>query len=334
MRRLSQILSRRRAITSKVLKLFLQGHHSELNIYELNIYDCARMYNPLHMLCLHSKLSLLSLSSDLGTDDFYQIIASMPELTKLNLRFVTPMKDPVFYYMIEKSTGIRDLHLDSPNLVTDECWRQVLTNIGPRLQSLKLWNLNAAFDDKTAEIMCENCTALERLKLKYLSYVGNTGIGAISSLRALRHLSLCLPQEIASEPLLKIISSVGPNLYSLSLEDFKHFENSLLQSIHEHCHQLMKLRLTNNNICSDGALAALFRGWANPALKFWRTGLSEMEPEYLPLLEPLIPLPKPKKRKWDQLEQDDDGEALKRQRRAPFKCTACGEVGHTRRSCK
>lgn len=67
---------------------------------------------------------------------------------------------------------------------------------------------------------------------------------------------------------------------------------------------------------------------------FWRTGLSEMEPEYLPLLEPLIPLPKPKKRKWDQLEQNDDGEALKRQRRAPFKCTACGEVGHTRRSCK
>ena len=35
---------------------------------------------------------------------------------------------------------------------------------------------------------------------------------------------------------------------------------------------------------------------------FWRTGLSEMVSEYLPLLEPLITLPKHKKRKWDQLE--------------------------------
>lgn len=67
---------------------------------------------------------------------------------------------------------------------------------------------------------------------------------------------------------------------------------------------------------------------------FWRTGLSEMEPEYLPLLEPLIPFPKPKKRKWDQLEQKDDSETMNKRKRTPFKCTACGKIGHTRRSCK
>ena len=67
---------------------------------------------------------------------------------------------------------------------------------------------------------------------------------------------------------------------------------------------------------------------------FWRTGLSEMESEYLPLLEPLIPLPKQKKRKRDQLEQKDDSEARNNRKRAPFKCTSCGKVGHTRRSCK
>jgi hypothetical protein len=67
---------------------------------------------------------------------------------------------------------------------------------------------------------------------------------------------------------------------------------------------------------------------------FWRTGLSEMESEYLPLLEPLIPFPKPKKRKWDQLEQKDNSQTMNKRKRAPFKCTACGKVGHTRRSCK
>jgi len=38
MRRLSQILSRRRAVSSKILNLFLRRTHKELNIY-----DCARM---------------------------------------------------------------------------------------------------------------------------------------------------------------------------------------------------------------------------------------------------------------------------------------------------
>lgn len=67
---------------------------------------------------------------------------------------------------------------------------------------------------------------------------------------------------------------------------------------------------------------------------FWRTGLCQSESEYLPLLEPLIPLPKPKKRKWDQLEQNNKEEPIQKQKKAPSKCTACGKVGHTRRSCK
>jgi hypothetical protein len=66
---------------------------------------------------------------------------------------------------------------------------------------------------------------------------------------------------------------------------------------------------------------------------FWRIGLSE-ESEYLPLLEPLIPLPRSKKRKWYQLEQSSQGQAIQKCKRAPFKYTVCGEVGHTRRSCK
>lgn len=67
---------------------------------------------------------------------------------------------------------------------------------------------------------------------------------------------------------------------------------------------------------------------------FWRTRLSGIELDYLPLLEPLIPLPKPKKRKWDQLEQEDNSETVNKRKRGPFKCTAYGKVGHTRRSCK
>ncbi|OQE14617.1 hypothetical protein PENSTE_c034G05345 [Penicillium steckii] len=241
MRRLSQILSRRRAVSSKILNLFLRRNHKELNIY-----DCAR----------------------LETDDYHRILALMPDLTKLNLRFVTPMKDHIFHYMIENNESIRDLHLDSPNLVTDECWRQVFTKIGPRLQSLKLWNLNAAFDDETAQVMCDNCTGLERLKLKYVEKIGDETLTAISSLKTLKYLSLCLLRETEPEPLLQIISSIGSNLQSLSLEDFKNADDRLLQSIHDNCHQLVKLRLTNNDLITDSAIASLFRNWANPALSY------------------------------------------------------------------
>lgn len=241
MHRLSQILSRRRAVTSRILNLFLRRNHRELNIY-----DCAH----------------------LGTDDYHKILALMPDLTKLNLRFVTPMKDHIFDYMLENNKSIRDLHLDSPNLVTEDCWRRVFITMGPQLRSLKLWNLNAAFDDKTAEVMCENCTGLERLKFKYIAKIGDGALEAISKLKALKHLSLCLLQETETEPLLKIISSVGSNLRSLSLEDFANADDSLLHSIHENCHNLTKLRFTRNDLVTDKALAALFQDWNNPPLTY------------------------------------------------------------------
>ena len=65
---------------------------------------------------------------------------------------------------------------------------------------------------------------------------------------------------------------------------------------------------------------------------FWRIGLSEGQSSYLLLLEPLIPLPRPK-RKRNQ-DQEGEGEPSQKRKKAPPKCSTCGEVGHTRRSCK
>ena len=98
----------------------------------------------------HPLSQNLTRSIELGTDDFHKILATMPNLTRLNLRFVTPMKDRIFQYMMDRDMNIQDLHLDSPNLVTDEVWRQLFTRLGPRLRSLKLWNLDSAFDDEAS----------------------------------------------------------------------------------------------------------------------------------------------------------------------------------------
>lgn len=192
----------------------------------------------------------------------------MPNLTRLNLRFVTPMKDPVFKYMMDKDLKLQDLHLDSPNLVSDACWREFFPRIGPRLRSLKLWNLNAAFDDETAQIMTQSCTSLRRLKLKHFEKLGDKALLGISTMKTLEHLSLQFTKETEPESILNVISKLGPNLRSLSLEDFELADDKLVQEIHNKCHHLHKLRLTNNAIISDRALAELFRDWSNPALTY------------------------------------------------------------------
>jgi DNA repair protein RAD7 len=241
MHRLSQILARRRAITSTTLDLFLRPQNKEINIY-----DCAK----------------------LGTDDYHKILATMPNLTRLNLRFVTPMKDRIFQYMMDRDMNIQDLHLDSPNLVTDEVWRQLFTRLGPRLRSLKLWNLDSAFDDETVEVMSQNCTQLQRLKLKHLNKIGDKALEAISTMKSLQHLSLHISQETTPEPLLQILTELGPNLRSLSLEEFYYADDRLLELIREKCRHLTKLRLAINAELTDKAFANLFRGWSNPPLTF------------------------------------------------------------------
>jgi hypothetical protein len=67
---------------------------------------------------------------------------------------------------------------------------------------------------------------------------------------------------------------------------------------------------------------------------FWRIDLDQGDSDYRPILEPMIPLPKPKKRKRDEAQAAEIiGEPVQK-KKAPPKCSTCGEVGHTRRSCK
>ncbi|KAJ5732811.1 hypothetical protein N7493_004292 [Penicillium malachiteum] len=241
MRRLSQILSRNRAITPVILDLFLKPYARHLDIF-----DCAK----------------------LETKDFHKILATMQSLTRLDLRFVTQMKDDVFEYMIDREMKIQELHLDAPSLVTSACWQKVFASLGPHLKSLKLWNLEAGFDDETFEAVSKNCANLQRLKLKHLGHIGDQTMEAISTLKHLEHLSLHLSQELSPEPLLQIIAQLGSQLGSLSLEEFESADDRLVQHIHDHCRELFKLRISHNALITDKAMAGLFRGWSNPALRF------------------------------------------------------------------
>jgi hypothetical protein len=64
--------------------------------------------------------------------------------------------------------------------------------------------------------------------------------------------------------------------------------------------------------------------------QFWRIGLGNEVSEYLPILNPLIPLPPA--RKSNHHTKSSNQKITKK--KAPSKCSNCGEIGHTIRSCR
>ncbi|GFF55320.1 DNA repair protein Rad7, protein [Aspergillus lentulus] len=241
LRRLSQIFSKRRILTSRTLNLFLRP---ELNF--IDIYDAAK----------------------LETDDFHKIFAIMPALNRVNLRFAGQIKDRVVEYMIDRDLQVRQLQLDAANLVSDTYWRRLFQKLGSQLESLKLSNLDFSFDEETVETLCRNCTALKRLKLKQCWKIGSNSLRAISTLPTLEHLSLDTVQELEIEPFLQMVNTLGPNLRTLSLEGFRNADDRLLDIIHDKCRLLSKLRFSDNALCSDRGFVNLFTNWANPPLRF------------------------------------------------------------------
>ncbi|PKX90864.1 DNA repair protein Rad7, protein [Aspergillus novofumigatus IBT 16806] len=241
LRRLSQIFSKRRILTSRTLDLFLRP---ELNF--IDIYDAAK----------------------LETDDFHKIFAIMPALNRVNLRFAGQIKDRVVEYMIDRDLQVRQLQLDAANLVSDPYWRRLFQKLGSQLESLKLSNLDFSFDDETVETLCRNCTALKRLKLKQCWKIGSNSLRAISTLPTLEHLSLDTVQEFEIEPFLLMVNTLGPSLRTLSLEGFRNADDRLLDLIHDKCRLLSKLRFSDNTLCSDRGFVDLFTNWANPPLRF------------------------------------------------------------------
>lgn len=192
----------------------------------------------------------------------------MPSLINVNLRFAGQLKDSVIDYLIDRGIHIKHLCLDATNLISDPCWRQLFQKSGSKLETLKLSNLDSSLDDQTVAEMCRNCTALRRLKLKECWKTGDDSLRAISTLTTLEHLSLKFIRETNVDALVEAVEKLGPKLQTLSLEGFPDADDRLLQTIHDQCHLLSKLRLSDNAVFTDKGFVKLFERWSNPPLRF------------------------------------------------------------------
>ena len=240
--RLSQILSKKRVLTPRTLQLFLQP-----NIDRIAVYDCAK----------------------LESEDFKKIFAFMPDVERVNLRFAGQLKDEALRYMIEKNHKIKHLQLGATNLISDAAWIELFQAKGSILETLKLSELNDAMKDETVQIMAENCTNLKQLKLRSCPHMTEASINAISNIKTIEHLSLAVGQEASAESLVNLITNLGPNLRTLSLEEYYDADDTVLEAIKTNCRHLKKLRLTGSSSFTDAMLASLFdKTWLNPELPF------------------------------------------------------------------
>ncbi|EFR01857.1 DNA repair protein Rad7 [Nannizzia gypsea CBS 118893] len=254
--RLSQILSKRRAMNRRTLGLFLRS-----DINTIDIYDAAQ----------------------LEEEDFQRVFAVMPFLERANLRCAGQLKDGVLEYVMGRESRLKHLTLDACNLVSEGCWRRFFQTCGSKLETVQLSNLDCAFDDETVAVMVASCPNLRRLKLTDCWKITYGCLGAIASLDKLEHLSLDMGHrhqdsgsgsgsgETAEQDLESVnalLRARCSGLRTLSLQHCKPLDNSSLAIVHDHARHLTKLRLSHNENCTDAALASLFTAWPNPPLTF------------------------------------------------------------------
>ncbi|KAL8679671.1 MAG: hypothetical protein Q9186_004082 [Xanthomendoza sp. 1 TL-2023] len=240
-KRLGHILSKKRVITPRTLPLFLYP-----DLETLDMTDCGK----------------------LEVEDYIKIFSFAPKLHTLSLTQAGQFKDEVLDYIMERDVPMKHLKLYAANLITNDKWIKFFTKCGHRLESLQLRDLDYSLDDHVFMHLVRGCPNLKRLKMKMCWRLGDLALGAIQELKSLEHLSLQFKQATTAENLSEMITAIGPNLRTLSLENFHDADDSVLKAINTHCTQLAKLRFTNNDLCTDTGYNELFTNWANPPLTF------------------------------------------------------------------
>ena len=241
MDRLSQIFSKKRVLTSSNLPLFLRA-----DLKSVSIHDAARLQE----------------------NDFKHIFAIAPHIRKLVLRNAGQFKDAVMDYMIEKVPEINYLQIYGANLLTDEAWKRFFTKYGRSLETVKIQWTDASFEDETVRVMVANSPNLRRLKFKYCRKLTHECVQLVARLTKLEHLSLKLSTSLDSHTLMPLISELGPQLRTLSLEDCFDVGEATIDLIGAKCSKLSKLRLVNLENVTDACLKRLFspKQGSNPSI--------------------------------------------------------------------
>lgn len=239
--RLAAILSKKRLLTSSSLNLFLQAGSDTVTVYD---------------------------GATLNPDDYIRIFQLVPSVKSLRLRNAVQFKNQVMDHLLGTTVALESLSLHGANLIDDEHWNAYLVQKGAHLKALKVYYTDGHFGDAQIQLLTVQTPGLERLKISHNQQVTDEGLAHIARLPALRHLSLEIYKPTSTAPYLAILDAIGPNLRTLALATVNQIGDEVLAAIHRKCTHLYKLRITDNEVLSDAAFAALFTNWPNPSLTY------------------------------------------------------------------
>jgi DNA repair protein RAD7 len=241
--RISAILSKKRLMAPEILDLFLRPGSDTITVY-----DAAK----------------------LSSDDFIRIFQIVPTVKHLRLRNAIQFKNNVMEHLLGTTVELETLSLHGSNLIDDERWNQFLIEKGSHLRALKVYHTDGHFGDEQLKMVSEHCLNLKRLKVCHNQKVTADGLKHLSEMKSLTHLSIELYKQMDESPGTSLcsgmIASIGAALRTLSLSTIHYLSDQVLETIHDSCQNLSKLRLTDNSTFTDDGFAKLFTGWLNPPL--------------------------------------------------------------------
>ncbi|KAM0204876.1 hypothetical protein ACHAPQ_006612 [Fusarium lateritium] len=239
--KIARMFSKRRLLKPETLPLFVQPGTETLHIYD---------------------------GAKLGEQDYFSIFQTASQLRHLKIRCGIQFKDEVMDYLLSRDTALETFYLHGANLLSEDKWHEFMQAKGQTLKGLQVYYTDNHFGDESIAALRDHCPNLKRLKVENNQKLTNDGVKTIADLAGLEHLGLQLQHTTRSDAYIKVVSSVGAKLQTLSLKIVPEVDDGVLRAIHDHCRSLTKLRITDSEKMTDDGFVDLFNNWANPALHF------------------------------------------------------------------
>ncbi|KFH41678.1 DNA repair protein-like protein [Hapsidospora chrysogenum ATCC 11550] len=239
--KIARIFSKRRLLKPETLPLFVQPTTEMLHIYD---------------------------GAKLGEQELMTIFQVAPRLRKFKARCVVQFKDEVMDYLLSRDTRFDSFYLHGANLLSEEKWHEFLAAKGAGLKGLQVYYTDKHFGDETVGMIKRHCPNISRLKIENNQKLTDDGVNALAGITTLEHLGLQIQHRITPAAINHAVSSIGSNLKTLSLKIVPEADDTVLDTIHNHCHSLTKLRITDSEYMTDAGFVRFFNDWKNRPLQF------------------------------------------------------------------
>ncbi|KAH6584537.1 hypothetical protein BASA50_007459 [Batrachochytrium salamandrivorans] len=230
-RKLSVIISKQRQLTTQTVQLFLGADEDSVELF-----DCTR----------------------LDEDGLLSIAYLCPNVRTLNLSLCGRITNKVLIEIGASCKHIFSLTLKGAFLPTDAGFSSMFSGLGSSLTNLSLEHA-AKLTNTSLHVLSESAPNLRILNLTSCSKVGDDAIETISKMKCLEHLELNgLRDDVESSAILQLISAIGHQLTTLSLNGYNLLGDTVVEAITETCKGLSSLSLSECPlITSAGVISAL-----------------------------------------------------------------------------